>query len=239
MLGDMIWICPLAPGTSVDVLIWDGYGPSRTRGDFFDFEVGGHDGAYKGRIHVIGGALSALLEFRVRVVSFGGLVLRDVHVGWGVDLHSGFGRTETQRPCAVFPTPRTHLCPFAAGTPRASSTPYTPPHNTTARMGVPRVGCRYREKSNLSAHSFILLQPNAKTWRLTSSRTCCHLTANCHSQLIIKPRQPTAAVISTPTFPAGLRTALKPVCNRHKTRPPPSPTHSCPPPPPAPGPATT
>ena len=35
------------------MLIWDGYGPSRTRGDFFDFEVGGHDGAYKGRIHVI------------------------------------------------------------------------------------------------------------------------------------------------------------------------------------------
>ena len=33
--------------------IWDGYGPSRTRGDFFDFKVGGHDGAYKGRIHVI------------------------------------------------------------------------------------------------------------------------------------------------------------------------------------------
>ena len=60
MLGNMIWICPLAPGTSVDVLIWDGYGPSRTRGDFLDFEVGGHDGAYKGRIHVIGGALSAV-----------------------------------------------------------------------------------------------------------------------------------------------------------------------------------
>ena len=53
MLGNIIWICPLAPGTSADVLIWDGYGPSRTRGDFFDFEVGGHDGAYKGRIHVI------------------------------------------------------------------------------------------------------------------------------------------------------------------------------------------
>ena len=45
--------CPLAPGTSADVLIWDGYGLSRTRGDFFDFEVGGHDVAYKGRIHVI------------------------------------------------------------------------------------------------------------------------------------------------------------------------------------------
>ena len=53
MLGNIIWICPLAPGTSADVLIWDGYGPSRTLGDFFDFEVGGHDGAYKGRIHVI------------------------------------------------------------------------------------------------------------------------------------------------------------------------------------------
>ena len=28
-------------------------GPSRTRGGFFDFEVGDHDGAYKGRVHVI------------------------------------------------------------------------------------------------------------------------------------------------------------------------------------------
>ena len=28
-------------------------GPSRTRRGFFDFEVGGHDGAYKGRVHVI------------------------------------------------------------------------------------------------------------------------------------------------------------------------------------------
>ena len=27
--------------------------PSRTRGGFFDFEVDGHDGAYKGRVHVI------------------------------------------------------------------------------------------------------------------------------------------------------------------------------------------
>ena len=53
MLGNIVWICPLAPGTSADVLIWDGYGPSHTRGGFFDFEVGGHDGAYKGRVHVI------------------------------------------------------------------------------------------------------------------------------------------------------------------------------------------
>ena len=43
MLGNMVWISPLALGTSADVLIWDVYGPSRTRGDFFDFEVGGHD----------------------------------------------------------------------------------------------------------------------------------------------------------------------------------------------------
>ena len=28
-------------------------GPPRTRGGFFDFEVGGHDGAYKGRVQVI------------------------------------------------------------------------------------------------------------------------------------------------------------------------------------------
>ena len=34
-------------------LIWDGYGPSPMRGEFFDFEVGGHDGACKGRMHVI------------------------------------------------------------------------------------------------------------------------------------------------------------------------------------------
>ena len=52
MLGKIVWTCPFAPGTYADVLIWDGYGPSRTSGDFFDFEVGGHDGAYKGRIHV-------------------------------------------------------------------------------------------------------------------------------------------------------------------------------------------
>ena len=42
---------PLGP--LADVLIWDGYGPSRTRGDFFHFEVGGHGGTYEGWIHVI------------------------------------------------------------------------------------------------------------------------------------------------------------------------------------------
>ena len=41
MLGETVWICPLAPSTSAHVLICNGYGPFRTRGDFFDFEVGG------------------------------------------------------------------------------------------------------------------------------------------------------------------------------------------------------
>ena len=35
--------------------LWCGHlsGPSCTRRGFFGFEVGGHDGAYKGRVHVI------------------------------------------------------------------------------------------------------------------------------------------------------------------------------------------
>ena len=41
--GIIVWICPLAPGTSADVLIRDGCGPSHTRGDFFDFEVVGEE----------------------------------------------------------------------------------------------------------------------------------------------------------------------------------------------------
>ena len=53
MLSNILWICLLALGTSDDVLIWDGYGACCTRGDLFDFEVGGHDGVYKGRMHVI------------------------------------------------------------------------------------------------------------------------------------------------------------------------------------------
>ena len=47
MLGNITWICLLATGTSAHVLVWDGYGPSRTRGDFVDFEVGGHVGFIK------------------------------------------------------------------------------------------------------------------------------------------------------------------------------------------------
>ena len=52
-MGNILWISTLQPGSSPDVIIWDNEGPSRTRGDFFDFEVGLHDGAYKGRIHVV------------------------------------------------------------------------------------------------------------------------------------------------------------------------------------------
>ena len=36
------------PGKSADVTIWDQRGPSRMHGQFFDYEVGNHDGAYKG-----------------------------------------------------------------------------------------------------------------------------------------------------------------------------------------------
>ena len=39
------------PRISADVMIWDQCGPSRTRGHFFDIEIGAHDGAYKGRLH--------------------------------------------------------------------------------------------------------------------------------------------------------------------------------------------
>ena len=47
-LGNIVWICDLMPGTSADVTIWDQRGPLRMQGQFFDYEVGNHDGAYKG-----------------------------------------------------------------------------------------------------------------------------------------------------------------------------------------------
>ena len=53
VLGNIICSRHLAPRTSTHVLKWDGYGLSCTRGDFFDFEVGGHDGTHKGHAHVI------------------------------------------------------------------------------------------------------------------------------------------------------------------------------------------
>ena len=45
---------PLKLGLRTPTL-WCGHlsGPSRTRGGFFDFEVGCHDAAFKGRVHVI------------------------------------------------------------------------------------------------------------------------------------------------------------------------------------------
>ena len=51
-LGNIVWICPLAPGTSADVLIWDREGPKRVKGHYMDYEIGSMDGAYKGRLHV-------------------------------------------------------------------------------------------------------------------------------------------------------------------------------------------
>ena len=50
-LGNIVCIGPLMPGTAPDVIMWDKYGPSRKLGLFKDFEVGNHDGAYKGRMH--------------------------------------------------------------------------------------------------------------------------------------------------------------------------------------------
>ena len=44
LYGFALWSC-------ADVLVWGGYGPSCTQGDFF--EVGIHDGAHKGWVPVI------------------------------------------------------------------------------------------------------------------------------------------------------------------------------------------
>ena len=42
-----VWVCPVLPGTSADVKIWDKYGPQCTKECFMEFEVGIHDGACK------------------------------------------------------------------------------------------------------------------------------------------------------------------------------------------------
>ena len=49
--GNIVWVCNLMPDTTVDILIWDARGPSRSHGQFLDFEMGAHDGAYKGGFH--------------------------------------------------------------------------------------------------------------------------------------------------------------------------------------------
>ena len=45
MLATLYGFAPWPPGTSADVLIRDGYGPSHTQCHFFDFGVGGQGGA--------------------------------------------------------------------------------------------------------------------------------------------------------------------------------------------------
>ena len=84
-LGNIVWIRPLAPGTSADVLIWDGYGPSRTRAEFPDFEVWGHDGAYKGRLHVV-----APFVGRTNLTAWQ-QCYNDVHVWYRAPVALGFG----------------------------------------------------------------------------------------------------------------------------------------------------
>ena len=51
-MGNIIWICPLSPGTSADVLIWDREELKRAKGHCLDYEMGAMDGAYKGGLHV-------------------------------------------------------------------------------------------------------------------------------------------------------------------------------------------
>ena len=51
ILVNIVWVRPVLPGTSADVKAWDKYGPQRTKGYCMEFEVGIHDGAYKGRLH--------------------------------------------------------------------------------------------------------------------------------------------------------------------------------------------
>ena len=43
-LGNIVWICPLSPGTTPDVLIWDKEGPQRARGDFLTMKQGSTTG---------------------------------------------------------------------------------------------------------------------------------------------------------------------------------------------------
>ena len=45
------YICPVLPGASAYVKLWDKYGPQRTKRCFTKLEVGIHDGAYRGRLH--------------------------------------------------------------------------------------------------------------------------------------------------------------------------------------------
>ena len=47
-LGNLVWICDLMLGTTADVMIWNARGRSHSHGQFFHFEMGAHDGAYKG-----------------------------------------------------------------------------------------------------------------------------------------------------------------------------------------------
>ena len=48
-LGNIVWVCDCMLETTADVMVWDARGPSCTRGQFLEFEIGAHDGAHKGR----------------------------------------------------------------------------------------------------------------------------------------------------------------------------------------------
>ena len=74
--------------------ICDEYGPSRKLGLLKDFEVGNHDGAYKGRMHshtlFIGRKVltKSEREYIVLSTSLPACVIRDIWMGSARDLHA-------------------------------------------------------------------------------------------------------------------------------------------------------
>ena len=51
-LGHIVWVYPLSPGSSADVLTRDHEEPKVSKGHYMKYEMGSMDGAYKGRFHV-------------------------------------------------------------------------------------------------------------------------------------------------------------------------------------------
>ena len=58
-LGSIVWICPLAPSTSADVLIWGREDPQQTKGHFTDYEFGPNKGALKAPLCLSLGVLAS------------------------------------------------------------------------------------------------------------------------------------------------------------------------------------
>ena len=83
-LGNIIWICLLAPWTSADVLIWDRKGLKRANGQCMDCEIGSIDGAYKVCLHVVWPFIGRFDLF-ARMWHWG--IVRNIWRGSGTELH--------------------------------------------------------------------------------------------------------------------------------------------------------